>query len=99
MTATHPANSAISCYSADFEFVVDVAGRPVVQSIHTLHANDRSFEASVSQVIPGLVYEPAMKEGHPVNQIAKWGTKASVMKVIVPAGGPIPPAQRRPPVC
>ena len=93
------ANGSISCYSADFEFVVDAAGKPVVQTLHTLHANDRSFEASVSEVIPGLLYEPAMKEGHPVNQITKWGTRLSVVKVIAPAGAPIRPPQQRAPAC
>jgi hypothetical protein len=98
-TFTPNTNGGITCYTAEFEFVVDVDGKPVLQTVRPLRSNDRSFETSASQLIPGLLYEPAVKDGHPVNHITSWEQKASVVRVVVPAGAPVRPPSQRAPAC
>lgn len=92
-------NGGLTCYSAEFEFVVDEKGRPETQTVQSIRSNDQSFALSVAEVIPLLVYEPALKGGEPVKQIISYKESASVVKIVVPAGAPIRPPTARPPAC
>ena len=99
-TFTPNTSGGQSCYTAEFEFVVDEDGKPIMQTVHTLHSNNPGFESSMAQLIPGLHYEPAIKDGQTVKQIAAWKETASVARVVVPAGAgaPVrPPAAHQPP--
>jgi len=101
-TNVHPAftpntNGGQTCYSAEFEFVVDETGHAETRTIQELHANDRAFASSVADVIPTLVFEPAMIGSDRVKQIVSYKQGVSVMKVVARAGEPVrPPAQRAP---
>ncbi len=88
-----------SCYTAEFEFVVDKNGKPILQTVRALRSNDPGFASSTAELIPGLIYEPAIKDGEAVNQIAAYKQTASVVKIVVPAGAPVRPPASRPPGC
>jgi hypothetical protein len=98
-TFTPNAAGGQSCYIAEFEFIVDEAGKPIVRTVRTLRANDRAFESSMAQLIPGLVYEPAVKDGTPVKQVTTFKQSVAVATVVVAAGAPVRRPTARPPAC
>lgn len=103
-TNVHPSftpnmNGGQTCYSAEFEFVVDENGRPETGTIQELHANDRAFAQSVAEIIPALKYEPATIGTDHVKQIVSYKQGATVGRMVVPAGAPIRPPTARAPGC
>jgi hypothetical protein len=88
-----------TCYSADYEFVVDPGGRIERNTVTLIKSNSRPFSDAIEQMIPSLVYEPAVKGGTPVRQIVSLKETAQVAKMVVPAGAPIRPPAARAPAC
>lgn len=85
-----------SCYSAEFEFVVDTTGTPEVDDARQLHANDANFATAALTALAAWRYKPAYLNGVPVRQVTttKFGLAAVV--VAVPAGGTPRPPTRAP---
>jgi len=61
------------CYRADFEFVIDTVGRPILSTIKVLRSTDAEFTQAVRETLSGLRYTPAVKDGAPVAQLATFG--------------------------
>lgn len=92
-------NGGPTCYTAEFEFVVDQHGRPEPETIQPRRSTDPAFSTSIAETIPSLVFEPAMKQGEPVKQIVNYKQSISIVKVVVPAGAPMRPPTPRPTAC
>ena len=94
-----PATPRTGCVSAEAEFVVDTLGRVEMGSARILHATDQTLREGMLAMLPRLLYEPAMRDGRKVRQIATEKRTLNMMVVLVPAGtSPTPPsgAGRRP---
>lgn len=81
------------CHSAVLEFVVDESGNPIVASARVVRSTSAEVASAVKRMLPGLRYEPALKDGRPVRQLATFGHGTAM---VVRAG---PGAPGRPPRC
>lgn len=81
------------CHSAVVEFVVDETGHPIVASARVVRSTGIEAAKAVMRMVPGLRYEPALKDGSPVRQLATHGY-GTAMVVRSGTGAP-----GRPPRC
>ncbi len=78
--------SRLPCRSAEVEFVVSAAGTIELATVRTLRATDREFGDAVIALLPQIRYRPATLDGVAVRQIATYGSKVNVVRVVAPAG-------------
>ena len=65
--ATFP--DGVRCMIAEFEFVVNAGGTPVIATARLLSATTPEFGAAVSRTIERWQYAPAQRQGGPVRQV------------------------------
>lgn len=68
-------NSNAGCYTADFTLVVDEKGVPVARSVRLVRANSQSYARAIEEMVHGLRFEPAKKDGMPVRQFYEYEAK------------------------
>ena len=82
------------CYSADYLFVVDAKGIPQARTVKMLRNNSVTYADAMREVINGLRFEPARKNGVAVPQLYLYEPR---MRYVVTTSGS--GASRRPPPC
>lgn len=75
------------CMSAEFEFVVGTDGIPEGDVVRLVSSNNSSFADAVRRIIPALRFTPAIKDGQPVRQLARY---ASMVTISISSGGAMP---------
>jgi hypothetical protein len=85
-----------SCYSAEFEFVIDATGMPEVEEARQLHANDPNFATAALGALAEWRYKPAYLNGVPVRELTTQKFRLAAVLVAVPAGGTPRPPNRMP---
>ncbi len=86
-----------ACFSAEYRFIVDTTGLPIVSSIKRVRASNSDFGDAVQQQVEGMRYEPAMLEGRPVPFETVYRTSAAIRRVVSSSpGGARPPSGRVP---
>ena len=68
-------NSRAGCYSADFTLVVDENGVPVDRSIKLVRTTSQSYARAIEEMVRGLRFDPAKKDGMPVRQFYEYEAK------------------------
>lgn len=94
------AGTGDGCYRTELEFVVDTAGRPEIAEVRVVSGNSPEFAAAVRAALPGLLYTPAVRDGRPVRQLARYrASLATKGRVVVgrPSDPPGPPGRQ--PAC
>lgn len=61
--------AGVRCLVAEFEFVVDTRGTPVLSTARLLSASTPEFGATVRNSLPRWRYAPAQRDGQPVRQL------------------------------
>ena len=84
-------NSSAGCYTADFTFVVDEKGVPVDRSVKLVRTNSQSYARAIEEVVRGLRFDSAKKDGTPVRQFYKHEAKMQYRSMSATG--------RRPPPC
>ena len=59
----------VTCLSAEFEFVVDERGAPVVESAKLLFASTPEYAEAVKKMLARVRYAPAQRQRTPVRQL------------------------------
>jgi hypothetical protein len=77
-----------TCMSAEYEFVVTIAGVVDVASARLIKTNSQQYADAMKQMLSRLKYEPAKRDGAPVAQITTLKEAAQLMTVVVPANSP-----------
>lgn len=90
-----PTQTGTKCYSAEVEFVVDAKGEVETKTARVLRATDDALGESVIAMLPKLHFEPAMRDGQPVRQIATQKSALQTAVMVSPAGAGRPPAPPR----
>ncbi len=85
-----------SCYAVLLEFVVSAAGAPEPTTARIVRTTWSDFARGALAILPYLRYEPAVRGGRPVRQLAQWGIVVTipVFEVITTRAGQVPVAQR-----
>ena len=99
---TPPTTGRNTCYSVELEFVVNETGRIERETATVLRSNDRSFADAWLTTLGEWRFEPAMRAGVRVRQIATAKRSAQTRVVVVsgPVGAGRPPSGTpRPPNC
>ena len=87
-----------ACFSATFQFVVDTAGVPEVESIRAGKSNNAGFASAALERIPSLRFVPAERDGQHVRQLIEHRESAALRRTVsaVPMSRP---SNTRPPNC
>ena len=89
-----------ACVFADIDIVIDTAGFPIGSTAKVTRTNDPRYADIARSALLSTTFYPAKKGDRPVMQLFRYGSKAQMMTVVVPAGS-LPPSRptSRPPVC
>lgn len=89
-----------SCYTAEFQFVIDTTGTIEPASVRPSPTNDRDLEEAVSAVLGTMRFEPARLGQEPVRQVSTYRATVGVMvRTVSSRPGPPSISSSRPPRC
>jgi hypothetical protein len=93
------------CMSAEFDMVVDTAGRPIPGTAKLARTNNQAYATEVGRLLETVRYSPAKKDGQLVQQLVRYKSEAAFMVTVVAApagsmpGRPSGARSNRPPSC
>ena len=88
-----------ACVFADIDVVIDTTGLPVARTAKVVRTNDARYAELARAALSTTTFYPAKKGDRPVMQLHRYGSKAQMMTVVVPAGSMPTRPTARPPVC